>query len=492
MQQPHDGDALPPSHDVTVQSAPVSVLQRDGLLIISITVVLATIATFKVLQTLASSGAAANEAPVNNESAEREKRKDRAAEAANHPPRESIKIPPSPSPPPPQNNVLVTGGGRGGCGGRGGRGERGSASKPPPRLTSALPGAPPPVPPDARVIDGKVMTAKECKAWFKTAKQKLEEAEEAVVQAKERDNPKALQFAIASRDRRASYFHDVLNKIDQMKEEARSRGQKKDAARGETSDSHHNVSKLTELMTARLEEKVEEEKDAPPTWTEVIEHPFDALWPCGIGGPAMSATRGGDGQNQNEDPAALQKTIKAMEAQLVQERQAAAKAREAAIAAALAKQEVMNQAKVAVEQAKSESLAASQAAEASAKRVKQAATEELRSLSSRFTAASNEVAKAKAAAAEAEAAQDRLKAEHANLQAEHDAKTARDLEDLKAAQAAVPECPLCLDRLDFDEISVHVLVPCGHSMCVTCAVGVIGGPCPTCRQPVNASQRVYI
>ena len=94
-------------------------------------------------------------------------------------------------------------------------------------------------------------------------------------------------------------------------------------------------------------------------------------------------------------------------------------------------------------------------------------------------AAKKAVIRAKMAAAEANAARDKLEAEHA-LAAE------------ERRRATLRECPMCLDDLSVDGSTVHALVPCGHSLCATCAPALVGGPCPVCTQVVSTTLRVYL
>mmetsp|Transcript_145900 Transcript_145900/g.269052 ORF Transcript_145900/g.269052 Transcript_145900/m.269052 type:complete len:152 (-) Transcript_145900:225-680(-) len=43
------------------------------------------------------------------------------------------------------------------------------------------------------------------------------------------------------------------------------------------------------------------------------------------------------------------------------------------------------------------------------------------------------------------------------------------------------QCPIC-----FEISGAVALVPCGHTMCGTCANRVLRAPCPTCRRQVTA------
>mmetsp|Transcript_93011 Transcript_93011/g.259132 ORF Transcript_93011/g.259132 Transcript_93011/m.259132 type:complete len:197 (+) Transcript_93011:81-671(+) len=58
----------------------------------------------------------------------------------------------------------------------------------------------------------------------------------------------------------------------------------------------------------------------------------------------------------------------------------------------------------------------------------------------------------------------------------------------RPSSGASLQCPVC-----FENAPAVCLVPCGHTVCGSCASRLLGGPCPSCRQPVNSlTQGVFM
>ena len=309
------------------------------------------------------------------------------------------------------------------------------------------------------------ITAAECKAWLKLAKQKVIEAEEAVQSVE--GNPVEHARALAAQESMQLYYTNVIAKVEKLKDKARRQ--------------HHPTPSQPPGGAPASSPSA-----ATPAAASAPSSPTKAEAEHGGGASAPRQTT--DAIKQMEEQLRIERLRFEMEKS--EKKRATEEAREAVEAATRAKEEARRESKRAIEDAAHAAREVANAmalekAKATAKKLAQgyreAASEELQKAKAEAAKLEAEARAAKAAAADAQAALDELKAECVKLT---EGKA-------RAERQNVNECPMCLDELDRDGACRHALVPCGHSMCATCAPDLVGGPCPVCMNVATASLRVY-